>query len=51
MLGLKMNQVQGHNFNRMVTETHTKKWKFKERLKGNKEANHVSIWSKGKCKG
>ena len=51
MSGLKMNQVQGHNFNRTVTEIPTKKWRFKERLEGNKEAKHVSIWSKGKCKG
>lgn len=51
MLGLKMNQIKGHNFNRMVTETPTKKWKFKERVEGNKEANHVSIWSKGEYKG
>jgi len=51
MWGLKMNQVKRHNFNRMVTETPTKKWKLKERLEGNKEANHVSIRSKGKCKG
>lgn len=48
MCGQKINQVKDYNFNRMVTETLTKAWKFKERFEGNKEANHVSIRSKGK---